>query len=120
MKAVLRRFVLAILWRAVRIRVKQDNPYVIVVTGSVGKTSTKEAIATMLEQTGKPVVKTAGNMATDTGIPLSLIGFADRAKTKGRWIAVYTKHFSRSFLSLPLNPTMFLSFPQIQLEIWTF
>ena len=54
---------------AVDRRVRQDNPYVIAVTGSAGKTSTKEAIATVLERTGKPVVKTMGNMATDIGVP---------------------------------------------------
>ena len=104
MKVVIRRFILSILWRAVRIRVAHDNPYVIAVTGSVGKTSTKEAIATLLERTGKPVVKTQANMATDTGIPLSLLGFADRAKTRGRWVSVLKRALIANFPTFSERP----------------
>jgi UDP-N-acetylmuramoyl-tripeptide--D-alanyl-D-alanine ligase len=48
-----------------------------VVVGSVGKTSTKEAIATVLERAGVPVRKTFGNLATDMGVPLSLLGYQE-------------------------------------------
>jgi UDP-N-acetylmuramoyl-tripeptide--D-alanyl-D-alanine ligase len=63
------------LWRGAMRRYVAEKPQLVVaVGGSVGKTSTKEAIASMLAQVG-PVVKTYGNMATETGVPLSLLGF---------------------------------------------
>lgn len=45
------------------------------VTGSVGKTSTKEMIATVLEGRGQ-VLKTAGNFNNDIGLPHTLFGLS--------------------------------------------
>jgi UDP-N-acetylmuramyl pentapeptide synthase len=89
--------VLSLMWGAVKRRLKTENPYVIGVTGSVGKTSTKEALATVLEATGKPVVKTVGNMATDTGIPLSLLGFTEQVKGMGVWTKVIFRSLFQNF-----------------------
>lgn len=46
---------------------------VIAVTGSVGKTSTKEAIAHVLGRRG-PVLKSEGNLNNEIGLPLTLLG----------------------------------------------
>ncbi len=48
------------------------HPLVIGVTGSVGKTTTKDAIAAVLGQRYR-VLKTAGNLNTEVGLPLSLL-----------------------------------------------
>lgn len=53
-------------------RSKFDIP-VIGITGSVGKTTTKEMIASALETKYK-VLKTAGNMNSQVGLPLTLFG----------------------------------------------
>ena len=45
---------------------------VIAITGSVGKTTTKEMIAAMLARIGR-VVKTTGNLNNDFGVPLSVL-----------------------------------------------
>lgn len=45
---------------------------VVAVTGSVGKTTTKEFIASVLA-TGFPTYKTQGNMNSETGLPLTLL-----------------------------------------------
>lgn len=45
------------------------------VTGSVGKTSTKEMISTVLEGRGQ-VLKTAGNLNNDIGLPHTLFGLS--------------------------------------------
>lgn len=99
MKAWIRQFVLALMWGAAKRRLRAEQPFVIAVAGSVGKTSTKEAIATVLEASGKPVVKTIGNLATDSGIPLSLLGFTEQVKGLRAWARVlvraHTKHFRR-------------------------
>ena len=48
------------------------SPRVIAVTGSVGKTTTKEFIATLLEKKYK-LAKTPGNANSQTGLPLSIL-----------------------------------------------
>jgi UDP-N-acetylmuramoyl-tripeptide--D-alanyl-D-alanine ligase len=52
---------------------------VIGVTGSAGKTTTKDAITQMLAVRG-PVGKTTGNFNNHVGVPLSLLGIPDEAR----------------------------------------
>ncbi len=53
----------------------QFNGTVIGLTGSAGKTTTKEMIAAILAQSGKPLV-TAGNLNNHIGVPLTLLRLA--------------------------------------------
>ena len=53
---------------------------VIGITGSAGKTTTKDAIAQMLAVRG-PVGKTTGNFNNHVGVPLSLLGIPDEARS---------------------------------------
>ena len=57
-------------WQAVRL-LSRVNPQIVCIAGSVGKTSTTQAIASLLEST-LTVRKTFGNYNTDIGIPCSL------------------------------------------------
>jgi UDP-N-acetylmuramoyl-tripeptide--D-alanyl-D-alanine ligase len=50
---------------------------VVGITGSMGKTTTKEMTATMLEARG-PVLRTEGNLNNQFGLPLSILRLADR------------------------------------------
>jgi UDP-N-acetylmuramoyl-tripeptide--D-alanyl-D-alanine ligase len=51
---------------------RQPYTRVIAVTGSNGKTSVKEATASLLQHLG-PTLKTQGNLNTETGVPLTLL-----------------------------------------------
>jgi UDP-N-acetylmuramoyl-tripeptide--D-alanyl-D-alanine ligase len=51
---------------------KRVDPLVVAVTGSNGKTSTKEMVAAILAQHFK-VLHTQGNLNTETGVPLTLL-----------------------------------------------
>jgi UDP-N-acetylmuramoyl-tripeptide--D-alanyl-D-alanine ligase len=63
---------LAAVWRA-----RYDIP-VVAVTGSNGKTTTKEMIAAILKaQFGDAVLATRGNLNNDIGLPLTLLGMND-------------------------------------------
>ncbi len=110
MKATIRQFVLTLMWGAVKRRYRAEDPYVIAVCGSVGKTSAKEAIAIMLETAGKPVVKTVGNLATDTGIPLSLLGFTEQVKGLSAWLKVMARSSSAVFTKPKGRPYWVLEF----------
>lgn len=59
-------------WQAQRY-LHKSQPTVVVVTGSVGKTSTTQAIATVLG-TERRVRTTIGNYNTDVGVPCSIFG----------------------------------------------
>lgn len=52
------------------------NVKVVGITGSVGKTSTKEMIASVLEQKYK-VLKTAGNFNNEVGLPLTILNIRE-------------------------------------------
>ncbi len=51
---------------------QQHNIPVIAITGSMGKTTTKEMLATILQQAG-PVLATQANENNDVGVPLTLL-----------------------------------------------
>ena len=61
---------LAAWWRA------QCDPMMIAVTGSVGKTSVKEMLASILEQQA-PTLSTLGNLNNEIGVPLTLLRLRD-------------------------------------------
>ena len=58
---------LAAWWRG-----RLDHLLVVGITGSVGKTSTKETVASVLERS-LPTYRSAGNLNSEIGLPLSLI-----------------------------------------------
>jgi len=63
-------------WLAAKI-LNKYQPRIIAITGSTGKTTTKEAIFLVLSKAsnlrGKGVIKTTGNLNTEFGIPASII-----------------------------------------------
>lgn len=58
-----------------RIVLRRYKPTIIGVTGSAGKTTTKEAIHYTLAAAGLAVGKTPGNLNADIGIALTVLGF---------------------------------------------
>jgi len=66
-----------ILWWAADRRLSADKPFVIAVTGSIAKTSIKEAIGAILRQAyGDEQVRVGfGNLNTYLGLPLAILGY---------------------------------------------
>lgn len=65
-----------ILWWAAERRLRLDRPYIIAVTGSIGKTSTKQAIGAVLRAAFPKMVRVGfGNLNTYLGVPLAILGF---------------------------------------------
>ncbi|MEK7634271.1 MAG: UDP-N-acetylmuramoyl-tripeptide--D-alanyl-D-alanine ligase, partial [Patescibacteria group bacterium] len=62
-----------ILKQLARLMIRKFNPEIIAITGSVGKTSAKEAIYAALAEKYK-VRKSIGGLNTEIGLPISIIG----------------------------------------------
>jgi UDP-N-acetylmuramoyl-tripeptide--D-alanyl-D-alanine ligase len=71
MKAAFRRFIAGLLERQVRRLIRRHHPRVVAVGGSVGKTTTKMMIATLLRQKYRVLVHES-NYNTEIGLPLSI------------------------------------------------
>jgi UDP-N-acetylmuramoyl-tripeptide--D-alanyl-D-alanine ligase len=59
---------------------REDAPLVTGITGSVGKTTTKDALATVLRHAGKKVSATAGNFNNEIGLPLTVLAAEPRTE----------------------------------------
>lgn len=55
-------------------------PVVVGITGSVGKTTTKDALSTILRTAGKKVAATEGNFNNEIGLPLTVLAAPERAE----------------------------------------
>src|SRR5690606_35488423 len=68
---------------------KKHNPFLVVITGSVGKTSTKMAVATILGEKYR-VRMQDGNHNTHMSVPLAILGIAypDNIRSISAWLKV--------------------------------
>ncbi len=86
MKHFLKKIVVSILEIEARIILKKYNPFVIAVTGSVGKTSTKDAIYTVLAGTPSYVRKSQKSFNSEIGVPLTILGCENGWSNPLLWI----------------------------------
>lgn len=91
-----------------RMTVKKYKPTIVGITGSVGKTSTKAAIYTILKANGVKVRVAGGNLNNETGLPLSILG---NYKTPGGAIFL-AKAIFRGFIDL-ISPEGARRYPEI-------
>lgn len=101
MKNLILKFIYFVLASYARKVIVKHHPFVIGITGSVGKTSTKEAIYQVLvDEFKENVRKTAGNLNAEIGIPLTILGYAN-TPNKFAWpfflIAAYFKTWAKSY-----------------------
>lgn len=90
------KFILKILAKRV---INRHHPTIIGITGSVGKTSTKEAIAAVLGSRLR-VRASAGNLNNEFGVPLSILGsydeqYYERGGTPLFWLGVLGRELFR-------------------------
>ncbi len=67
--------------------IKKYNPMIIGITGSVGKTSTKEAIYCAFSGT-KKIRKSEGNLNTEIGAPLVFLGVKKGGQNITEWLSI--------------------------------
>lgn len=89
---------------------KRTNPEIIAITGSVGKTSAKEAIFDVLKiKFGDNVRRSSGNLNNETGVPLAVLNFKSSPKNSFSWIPV--------LISVPFRSLFLKSAKILVLEI---
>lgn len=85
MKAFLKYFVVRILTWEAQMVLKKYRPYVIAITGSVGKTGTKNAIYAAIEHSVYARRATKG-LNSDIGVPLSILGCETGWNSPLKWL----------------------------------
>jgi len=82
------KFLQSILRWMAQLTLKKYHPFVVAVSGSVGKSSTKEAITLVLSKSFR-VRKSEGNYNNEIGLPLTIIGAKSGGTSLRGWIKVF-------------------------------
>lgn len=85
MKNLFKKIVVAILTLEARWLLRRTKPTIIAVTGSVGKTSTKDAIFTILKN-HKRTRKSQKSFNSEIGVPLSILGLPNAWSNPLLWV----------------------------------
>jgi UDP-N-acetylmuramoyl-tripeptide--D-alanyl-D-alanine ligase len=82
-----KKLIIFILTLESRLVLKKYKPTIIAVTGSVGKTSTKDAIYAVLAATGNHVRKSDKSFNSKIGLPLTILGVSNAWKNPLGWLS---------------------------------
>lgn len=96
MKNILRSIVVFGITLLARAVVKKYKPQIVVVTGSVGKTSAKDAVAGVLALT-RYIRKSEKSYNSDTGVPLTVLGCKNPWNNYAGWFRVFREGFALLF-----------------------
>lgn len=87
MKALVKSIIVSIITFEAKMVLKKYKPTIVVVTGSVGKTSMKDAIGTVLASTFF-VRKSEKSFNSETGVPLTILGCENPWNSHVLWLKV--------------------------------
>ena len=85
MKHLAKKIVVALLSWEASMALRRHKPFIIAITGSVGKTSTKDAIATILREGGE-IRASQKSFNSEIGVPLTILGLANAWQDPYVWI----------------------------------
>lgn len=85
MKAAFKKIVVQILTAEAKLLLRRKNPTIVAVTGSVGKTSTKDAIYAAIKES-VPARKSQKSYNSEIGAPLSILGLSTGWDNPVRWL----------------------------------
>jgi UDP-N-acetylmuramoyl-tripeptide--D-alanyl-D-alanine ligase len=87
MQQFFKHIVVSLLTWEARMVIHRNRPFIIAVTGSVGKTTTKDAIAAVLSGTGKTTVrKSEKSFNSEIGLPLTILGLSNAWRNPFLWL----------------------------------
>jgi len=90
LKQILKSIIVFFITLEARLVLKKYKPKIVAVTGSVGKTSTKEAIAVVLENKFK-IRKSQKSYNSEIGVPLVVLGCESGWRSPFLWLSNITK-----------------------------
>ncbi len=97
MKNIFKKLITAILEWEASILLKRHKPFIVAVAGSVGKTSTKDAIYTALTPFAT-LRKSEKSFNSEIGLPLTILGLPNAWNNPFKWIGIICKGFCYAFL----------------------
>jgi len=86
MREFLKKLVIFVLTWEAKLILKKYKPKIVAITGSVGKTSTKDAVAKVLEAKFR-VRKSQKSYNSELGVPLAIIGAQTGWNSVLRWLS---------------------------------
>jgi len=92
MKNIFKKIIVTIITWEARMVIKRYKPKIIAITGSVGKTSTKDAIFTVLSKF-KTVRKSEKSFNSEIGLPLTILGCSNGWNNPIIWLENIIKSF---------------------------
>ncbi|MEK9185705.1 MAG: UDP-N-acetylmuramoyl-tripeptide--D-alanyl-D-alanine ligase [Patescibacteria group bacterium] len=98
MKSVFKKIIVAIITWEARLLLHNQNPKIIAITGSVGKTSTKDAIFTVISQKFN-TRKSQKSFNSEIGVPLTILGLKNAWSNPFKWLWNMKLGFWRIFFS---------------------
>lgn len=104
----LKKIIVAILTLESRLIIAKYKPFIIAVTGSVGKTSTKDAIYAVLKKKSAFVRKSEKSMNSELGLPLTVIGVPNAWHSPSAWLNNIQKGLELLFRRKPYPDCLIL------------
>ena len=98
MKQVFKKIVVAVLTFEAKVLLRRTKPFIIAITGSVGKTTTKDAIFTVLKN-HKKTRKSQKSFNSEIGVPLSILGLPNAWGNPFLWLKNFFDGFIIAFFS---------------------
>ena len=97
MKSVLKSAVVAVLTMEAKLLLRRAKPTIIAVTGSVGKTTTKDAVYAVLKDRCR-ARKSEKSFNSELGVPLTVLGLANAWSNPFSWIKNIFDGFSAAIM----------------------
>lgn len=112
MKRFFKRIVISIISNLAHIQYLINKPFVVGITGSVGKTSTREAIFTVLSRYKKNVFQAPKNYNGEIGLPLTFLMSSSGLSNPILWCLVILKNIVKIPSNYILNLLHLRYYPQ--------
>lgn len=98
MKNILKSIIIFVITLQAKIILRKHKPFIIGVTGNLGKTSTKDLIYSVLNfSANSNIRKTEKSLNSEYGVPLTIIGAKSGWNSITKWILVIWKGFQTYF-----------------------